>query len=482
MLAHTVSAKALSLAAYAALGWLLTEREFGVYAFGLGIAFFAQAFQDRGVREILISEGPQRFLALYRAALRYGTAINLAAAGGIVLVGLLLRAAGAAGAQDRDFLLVVGLIAIGVPLTSPWAVAVARLSLEYRFRMIALVGVLAAAVQYGGAVLLAARGWGAVGLALALALASGLRGAIGSILLLVWRLESHQAPETYPFLRSSGWIIAGALGLGAAQQGDYVAAGILLPPAVVGIYYFAYQVPFQLVSLLGASLQSVLLPWFADENRTLPSAAVRSMDRASQVLVLSAAVTSSVLLALAPFLEAVVWRGTWTAAIGPLQVLCLFMPFRAMVEPPKAYLLATGRFKRWGLESAGLAACTVGGALTGAVFGASAWSLAMGVGVGSATGGIGLWWRTRRLLATGETPSGWHSLIFAYGAAMLPAWALASLTWAGYLQPEAGAAYGVAATTCLLVSAGLVLTSQQTILRDVLRVLGRRESHGKHHA
>jgi len=467
MLTGAMLAKVATAAGYVVLGWLVPAEEFGTYAFVLGIAVVARALQDQGVREILISRPPSEFREHCRSVLIYGAALNAAAVMLLAGLGALVRST-----QGPAFPLTLALVAFSIICGTPWPVGAAKLSLQRRFHTLSLLTTSAVVVQYSVAIIAALVIPGAVALTGALVAAAVFKGASAC-----WILRSDLRASGTPLLRryfgESAALILGSAAFLLSQEGDYLVAGLMVSASATGIYYFAYQVPYQFASALGAALHSVLLPFMASTTRERPDETARLLMRSSESLLLSMAMAGSMLALLAPYIEQVVWRGRWGVAVLPITIMSLFMPARALVEPMKALYLGSGRFRRWILEAASLATGVVTGGLVGSTISTTPLGLTFGVGLGLSIMVSTMLWRT----VVEATESRAQSRAFALrmlGTYILTTgltWVVALAATLDLIEHVPGRAHFIAVCGVGTVTTIQVVLLRRTLVRDTLTIL-----------
>jgi O-antigen/teichoic acid export membrane protein len=330
-----------SLGAQIALGWLLSEDDFGVYAIAIGFSTFLLVFQDAGVRLWLLRLGHDRFRDTV------GDAFWLTV-GFSVLVAALLAAASPAIAAiygEPELVMVILTLAIATLFVAYPKIAMAWLLVDLHFQTAARIEVASAVIRYALMVGLAYAGFGPLSFVLPVIAVNLFEGVAG------WA-TTRFAPWSRPFslrrsldiFRFSRWPMAGSLASASVRQSDYFALGLLATTNVVGIYFFAYQFTSRLLSLFSESLRKVVLPTFAttDADR-LQRAAVR----ASAFLGLMAAPVLLLLGVVAAPLEELLWRGRWDSAVAPIQILALIMPVQLLTIFVEMIVQSRGRFRLW---------------------------------------------------------------------------------------------------------------------------------------
>lgn len=336
----TITNKGINLIAQLALGRLLLPTDFGLYAAAASITLLVRSLQDAGVREVIVQAGKDDFLKLRGPVFWMSTLLNV-----MVGLGLFVAAPWLSFLYEGRVVPLLQVIAFWIMISSPWAFFSAALSREMRFAALALLNVGWAVIQFGGTVLLALRGFGPISFVLPLPFASMSMAMVAYLLcreqpwLLGPRIEAWRE-----LLSKIKWLAVGRVAFALFSQGDFMILAATVSPTVLGVYYFAYQLPGQFVGLLSNNLHAVLFPAFA--RMTGPTS-----KRATNVKLMAGVLTvgvslfcGSIIVAIAP-LETLFWGGRWQEAVIPIQVLSVALPFRALFDVSGALLLADGRFR-----------------------------------------------------------------------------------------------------------------------------------------
>lgn len=342
MLLSTLVGRFASLAAQIVLGWVLTKEDFGIYAIALSVSGILAAFRDGSLGQLLIQRGPeyQRWRGpVFWMALLY----NL-----LIAAALVVLAPIAARIYHIHLLrLMIWIIAASILLNTPALVSQAKLAVDLRFRAIANIVAGSTIIRMALTVLLALTGFGPlcfVAPLLAMAVFEDIAGYA------VTRDAPWRAPpclKTWPSLFVTGkWTIAGTVATFIIVSGDYLTVSWLKPAAVLGVYFFAYQLSSQAHALVLGNMQGVLLPslvTLGDEPKRQRSAFLRSLNSAAVVVF-----PATIWLAIAAGpLEMLIWRGRWAAAVPVIAILSLTLPFRAVASATKSLLEARGLFRRY---------------------------------------------------------------------------------------------------------------------------------------
>jgi PST family polysaccharide transporter len=137
-------------------------------------------------------------------------------------------------------------------------------------------------------------------------------------------------------------LAARALAL-VTELGDYVVLGRFHPDAVVGIYYFAFNLSLQTAMVLALNLDGVLMPVLSKlkgepvRQREAFLSAARAIALVGIPVCLLQAVVAGPAIRL-------VFDPKWYAAIPVLQVLSAGMSFRVVTHPAQSLMRAQGRF------------------------------------------------------------------------------------------------------------------------------------------
>lgn len=338
-LLQMVGSKIVSMAGQLALARLLLPREFGTVALAYTIYSAVIVLQQLGLGQMLIERG-KHFGRWANAAFWIAIAVSSASAV------LMLAVAPAAGRAYHDPTLpgVVAVLALSVPLGALSSVAGARLQQEMRFRKYLAVTLLTNTGQVVLSVILAVAHFGVYSFVLP-RLIVNLAAAIA-----LWK---EQAPflrlrphlRRWRFLLADGrFIFMTALFTTGINQGDYASLGLWHAPAIVGFYYFGFNLSIQLNTLFTQSMWAVLLPALS-RIRDNPTHLLVSYIRAARVLAIVSTPFCLLLVALAGPVIRVVFGAKWEPAIRVIQFLAAGMTISVVGTTGHALLQALGRFR-----------------------------------------------------------------------------------------------------------------------------------------
>jgi O-antigen/teichoic acid export membrane protein len=390
LFASTTLSRSIAVLGQIGIGWLLKPADFGVWALALSMSTAVMALRNGGTTQILIQRGSE-FSSQARFFVRYSLLFNTIAAA--VLVGLsvpyLLK-------HNAVGFALLG-IAVSVPLATPAMMYRAKLTIDGRFRSLALINFGSSTVWQVSVFALAFAGFGATSFACAPILQTTFETLAGRRA--VGRLPAGSGSRPWSdyasLFRQSSWVMLSAAVLSLATTGDYFAVGMLTDLTTVGIYYFGFQTVVTLSMPIYTGLESVL-PTLLVSLRDDPQRQAAALVRAMRAIV-GTAVPLAITFALAvPLIVHLLWHGKWDVAIRPTQILAACLPAWLIIHSVRALLEARGN---WRLRFALLAVNGVGGitaAGIGTYFGGVA-NIALTVSVFYVSFGLSLLLALRKL-------------------------------------------------------------------------------------
>lgn len=332
-----------SLLAHLALGWLLTEAEYGVYALAYASSDFLAVFRDGGVQLWLSRLTPRRFSRIEGHA--FWLALGCSIATSLCLL-VLAFIAGRVYGDDRITTYIL-ILAGAFPWTAYSSVALAKLQVELKFRSMAAVKLVSALAKHSLVVSLAAMGWGPLSFALAFF------GIVFLELAVYFAITQMKPWSVRPSIkwcawtfRGSRWSLSGSFATAVLRQADYAILGLIATKAIVGYYFFAYQLAMVPLLLFSESLRRVIVPTF--------SQGFKGADKQKRVLEYAGVFLGGVavvgllgLAATAEPLEQILWHGKWAKSVWPIQFLCLAMPLHLAAFVVEMIAQSQGRFRLW---------------------------------------------------------------------------------------------------------------------------------------
>lgn len=341
-----VAGKCFGAMAQLLLGRWITDEQFRDFAIVASFAALVKVFQDGGVPQLLIQKGKDEFDRLLGPAFWLSLAFGLAG-------GLTLAAAAPVIAEiyrTPKLAEYLWIVACTLPLGAPATVLRAKLRIDLRFKAIAVIALFWFLLRQCSAVGFAALGWGVMGLVLPLLLVTLFEWAAAYYVTQIkpWQ-RSPDLAEWRGLAGNSFWVVGTAMARGLARTGDYLVLGLLAPDALVGKYYFGYQITTQIVELLATNLQHVLFPALsrlANEPERLSRAIVRTIRMLVFVAAPASLGLAVIVRPMVEFLDAIIWNHKWASAIPLMQVFAVAAPVRMFSDVLTASLSARGEFRR----------------------------------------------------------------------------------------------------------------------------------------
>ncbi len=366
MLLATGVTKLSTFFAQAVLGWILIQKDFGLFAIATTVAGFVMVCRDAGMRELLTQRAHESYDDLAGPAHWFALSYNLLAAA--VLVGISYPLS-VHVYEDPRLVQMLWIMALAIPLSTPAGILMAKLRADLRFGTVSWIAGSSALFRQIATVALALWGFGELSLAIPVALAA-LYDTVVCWIVTRDRFYARPAqPRRWPALfKEAKWLMFGSLGNFALDFGPYLLMGVFISSAVVGSYFFAYQITAQIGVLLSYNLQLVLFPALTRLNKE-PERQRAAMLRALRALMLVGSISSLGLAAVIIPMEDLIWRGRWAPESLVVIVFGVFFPWRITYGLCAAMLMARGRFQAYAwmtaIEGVGLIVfSTVASAIT----------------------------------------------------------------------------------------------------------------------
>jgi len=368
MLAQTFGAQAVTVGGYVALGWLLFEEDFGLYALTTTISTGAELVQRVGLRTILIHR-KRHFDRWGNAAFWMSLCLGLAAALAMALLAPIAALDWFYGEPRLPGLILV--LALCMPFRAMTIVPESRLMADLRFRYLAGTRLLVVVTMMALTILFAALGFGPYSFVIPFPIVEALRLAV------LWRaaaprirLDLHLRRWRY-MVGDSAVLFVANFSQYVTNQCDYVVLGLFHADYVVGLYFFAYNLSRRATRLLTTSLRDVLFPALSSIQDE-PERQTRAFLRASRLLAIVGVPACLVQAAAAePLFSAVLPRDRWDDAVPLVQILSIGAVFRTMGMPAFSLLRAQGRFRALTGLNLLVAALFLVGVIVGAALGAA---------------------------------------------------------------------------------------------------------------
>lgn len=325
------------------LGFWLSPFDFGVFALFISTVFVFDILAVGGIRTSLTRQARDSIDRSAPVALQ--ASFLLAVTVAIFLVVLSPLVARLFSEPALVPALVFG--AVALPLRSYSTVAIPVLQARLEFRTIAIAMSVSTFVRYGVAVGLAAIGWGSM--ALVVGIVAGVAVLSASLVpttISAARPRGFQWRPVVGFLRLSRWALSGDVAAGGAIRADYFVLGFFVPTAVLGAYYFAFQLVARVADLMLSISRNVLFPALAqlggDKFRQ-----VRGIRAAGAAFAIGGGVGTAALIANLPWIEQLIWGGIWASVMPAAVILAMVLPIQIALTSPEQLLKARGLFKKW---------------------------------------------------------------------------------------------------------------------------------------
>lgn len=377
LLATTIFGRFLAIIAQVVTGAVLSDGDFGIYATAIGLQTIAGITRGGDAQNYLVTLPPAG------RRRRVGTVFWVSMA--LYLVGvvpILAIAPSQAARFDSPILVPLLWVLCIALLTSPLRYVLrARVNARLDFRKNAIAATIGGVVNYGLMVVLA------LVLRNPMALAIPVLVGWSAEIAYLWfaaRPNRHDfLPRkrfVLPVLHQLRGLIVVAAMTSLWTSGDYFLASLLVPTAVLGVYYFGYQLAVQPGRIFTATLMNVLIPVVrrvANDRARLRSALRRLLGVGG----LAIGLMNMGLVASIASLERFLWDGRWSDAVFTVQILSLGLVFSGVVGMLTSSFLAERRYREAFICNMIRAVGMLLGVLIGTATGATADSIALSVTV-----------------------------------------------------------------------------------------------------
>ena len=365
MLAASLLGRIAALIAQVVTGLVLINEDFGVFAIAIGIQAIAGILQGGDALSYLVTLPPSR------RRFRTGTVFGLC--NGFYLIGvvpMLIFAPTIAAHFDEPRLVTLFWILAATMMLSPIRFVLrGRINARLAFGAIAKGTVLNNLVAYPLTIVLAIVLRDPTALALPVLL-----GAVAEVVYLWTRSKPNiddfrpRRRFVMPLLHQFRWLITGAIMTSLFNQGDYMVAEFLVETAVLGTYFFGYQLAVQPGRLFTTTVLNILVPVVKrlSHDKVRLAAVLRRLLSTGGFAI--AAVNLSMLAIIEP-LEHLVWAEKWSDTIFTVQVLSVGLTYTTILGIGTSPLIAERRYRE-NVICSGLRAFAVVG---GAAFGGFVW-------------------------------------------------------------------------------------------------------------
>jgi lipopolysaccharide exporter len=437
MFATTVLGRLVGFAGQFAMGWLLRPEDFGVWALALSMATAVTALRNGGTTQILIQRGTG-YYAEAPFFQRYSLIFNMAAFAILATLALLNI--------HTHYALAAVLfgIAASMPFATPAMLYRAKLTVERRFRDVALITLGAGIAWQGGVVTLAAAGAGALSFAAAPVLQSLFETIAGRAYAGPLPRSGQPRPlgDYVALFKQSSWGMMSAAVLSLATTGNYFAVAMFSDARTVGLYYFGFQTVVSLSMPIYTGIEAVL-PTLLTSLESERSRQMAALGRAMRAVMVASVPMAVALVMIAPLAIHILWRGKWDMAVPITQAFAVCIPAWLIIHTGRSLLEARGywrlRFVVQCLYGVGGIVFAAVGTLTGGVdwiaVPAAAFYVVFAIGFVLLLGGYGLGMRHLAAIVLGPIALSGTALALAMLAVRL---APISVSGTGHTVSELG--------------------------------------------
>ncbi len=337
----TILLKVLATLGQFAIAVYVADEEFGLWALAISLADMFGLAHKFGIHDV-VTHRQKRIDQWMNPAF---WASGVFAVVTVLIIAAIAPFSPALFGSDESLAVLLLIAGFGVALSGFAELFQAKLSLDFRFGLIAKVSAAEGIVRVVAQVILSAVGMGALGLVL-------VRTVTWILQVIVYGIAARPVVRRSPELRlwreaasDSGHIMVTRIAEVLIRRGDVILLGMFAADAVVGVYYFAYNLSTQVIMLLSQSIVGVLSAGFSklqDDLERLRAAfftSIRVMSFISVPLLVIQAATCG------PFLR-LLYVDKWESAIVPLQILSVASCFSAAGWNTTAVFTARGLFRR----------------------------------------------------------------------------------------------------------------------------------------
>lgn len=317
--------KGIRFVAQIALVRLLTPEQFGIWSMVLVVTHLMALFKDTTIAGVLIQRGLDDKKLVNTV---YSLAINVSIALCLMQIGIGYGAA--AFFQKPIVFPLTSCVAVSFLINAGAGCHDAVLQRQMRFREMTIAASCSNFVRFGGAVLLAALGYGVWSFAIA-KIASSLVKTVLRARFSRYSFQYHLIPERSQILAVGGFI-SSLIGINLAvyvnTNGDDVLVGKLLGAQALGFYSLGYQlamVPMFAVSELNRINFSVLSQKDFHGQR-------RYLSKLLEVCAVTSAPLYGVAFVVAPWLIPLVYGATWQPVVSLFQIILVFSYARVFMS------------------------------------------------------------------------------------------------------------------------------------------------------
>lgn len=361
MLFNSAASRALTLATQIILALILSQSDFGVWAIALSVSVMLTNFRGGGMLQWLMQGGQEKYAA--RAGDAFWSSLAFNCLLGLLIVALASPAGKFYGNSDVFVLLLIS--GCSFPLMTFGSFYKNALSIQIRMREVTWIELASALIRNSLMIVFATAGLGPLSFVLPLPISYLMEGGAGFIIVRDRPWQRHSYFRQWPkLIIRNRWILAGTFVSTVTLNADYFILGKLAPLAVVGVYFFAYQMTYRTAVLITENARRVLFPSLvAVPKKRRTAAALRA---ARTYLTLGAPLLMLVAVVFGP-LQTLIWNGKWEDSVSSVQLLSIGLPLQLLTVVAQSMLQGEGRFKLWASVNTLRALIITIGALTAGI-------------------------------------------------------------------------------------------------------------------
>jgi len=335
--ASSVLLRFANIAVMAVVARIVAPAEFGVFSLALVVYGVGVSLAELGVASAVArSDLDDRLIAPTVATIAIMSALVMA--GGMFLGAAPLAAMlGSSRAADP-----IRVLSICVALIGPFAVPGAQIQREFRQSVVFWANVVSFVISNALLIGLALTIDGAMAFAWSRVIGHLVVGVIMLVTASTKYLPGWRAEYVRPLLLFGAPLAFANLLSQVALNIDYVIVGRLLSPTKVGVYALAFNVSLWSTSVLGATLNSVIMPAFSRVRRD-GGDQDDATARAARMVSLVAFPIAAISYALAQPLIETLYGPTWSASTPVLKVLILYGVLSVICLLMETIIASTGR-------------------------------------------------------------------------------------------------------------------------------------------
>lgn len=337
---QTVGTKLISLGTQLLLTWLLLPEDFGKVSIVLSVTSIVAIIQNFGLSDVVVSKG-NMFYTIYDLAKSMSSLIA------VIGVFITIIAAFLSGYiySDNDIKNLILIFAIGIPFTALSVVPDAKLRIDLKFKQLSIIRVVIFLISQSSIIFFVLLGFGIYSFVMG--------PVISAIVRYVWITNAANCTHFFSFtlnhylylIRDSVYGLYYSLFQTIIRQSDYLILALFANKTAVGVYFMAYSLSVQVISLLVNSMSPILFP-------TLMKIPSNEIERIKKVLLKITIFFSMVGMpfalwqaAISDSLITIFFNKNWTDTIFLVQILSIGIGFNVVSTLWSPALIIKKKFK-----------------------------------------------------------------------------------------------------------------------------------------